>query len=126
MSNKKSFGHRRKVAQLAAGPGYHGQKDRWAACAVGSSLNRMLSVRCAGRASFHALGGGLAARQDRGQVLGRERPHARGAGGPVGGCACGRARSCGCSCLSKALLTKLIEEAASPEAKALVGIVEAA
>jgi hypothetical protein len=27
---------------------------------------------------------------------------------------------------SKALLTKLIEEAASPEAKALVGIVEAA
>ncbi|MGB5100207.1 MAG: hypothetical protein WBN94_06380 [Methanothrix sp.] len=45
-----------EVAQLAAGPGYHGQKDRWAACAVGSSLILMSSVRGAGRASFHALG----------------------------------------------------------------------
>ena len=98
----------------------------------------MSSVRCAGLASFRALGGGLAA--GRGRLAfrsSRDGRDARTPGGP--GCArrmCLRYRWLVSlagpelqvlrGCRSKALLTKLIEEAASPEAKALVGIVEAA
>ncbi|MGB5100975.1 MAG: hypothetical protein WBN94_10320 [Methanothrix sp.] len=43
-------------------------------------MNRMSSVRCAGLASFRAIGSAWAAIRDRGLVLGMGRPHARGAG----------------------------------------------